>query len=478
MGNATALFYLVFLAWILLLHLPLWLRLSPCEASVSRGNLTAEAIETLQSYLRIDTAQPQPQYRKAVRFIKQACKRAGLEGFHQFSFQRGRLGAVCSVQGREPHLGAVVLNSHIDVVPAESSAWRLAPPFSAAIVDGTVVARGSQDMKTQGVQYLEALRRLRAQAGDKWPMRRTVHVLFVPDEEVGGRTGMASLVNSSLWRDTLRPAVLIDECLPETRLGVYKVCYGERQPWWMTIRTSHHTAHGGTLPADTAIQRLFALLDNVLAYREQQRLAVESQRKALGEVLGVNVVHWASSGNGNATNVIPSDAEIRLDMRVPPHMSEPEVLALLEEWTRGSCNWHSHNGELLCANATYRIQFIDRVIAPYREVVDEAESMLYRAIAIAGRARNISLEPFVFPMSTDSRYVRQAGVPAYGIMALDGVLQGAQLHQPDESVPLTAFERGISFYMELVRQLAEEAHWEATADVANVTARRHTSDEL
>ncbi|KAF6000375.1 adenylate cyclase [Cyanidiococcus yangmingshanensis] len=449
----------------------------PRRVLASPRNATSVALETLQAYLRIDTAQPHPHYRRAVRFLQQVCKQVGLDTSQQFAFQRGRLGVVCSLRGREPHLGAVVLSSHLDVVPAESSSWRLAPPFSAAIVNGCVVARGAQDMKTQGVQYLEALRRLRTSAPNMWPFRRTVHVLFVPDEEVGGHTGMGLLVNSSLWRDTLRPAVLIDECLPEPRAGIYKVCCGERQPWWMTIRTKHRTAHGGTLPADTAIQRLYALLTRILEYRERERLAVEHGKKALGQVLGVNVVHWASGGNGNATNVIPSEAELRLDMRVPPHLTETQVLTTLENWMQGTCVWLSKD-QLSCANATFQVQFIDRVIAPFQESVDETASALYRAIATAARAEHVRLEPYLFPMSTDSRYVRQAAVPAYGIMALDGVAQGPQLHQPDECVPLHAFERGIQFYMTLVRHLADESDWKSPFDEPKTTPIKASQEEL
>lgn len=41
-----------------------------------------------------------------------------------------------------------------------------------------------QDMKCVGIQYLEALRELMAE-GVKF--QRTIHLSFVPDEEIGGR---------------------------------------------------------------------------------------------------------------------------------------------------------------------------------------------------------------------------------------------------------------------------------------------------
>lgn len=42
---------------------------------------------------------------------------------------------------------------------------------------GNIYARGAQDMKCVGIQYLEAIRRLKK---DNVTVRRTIHILFVP----------------------------------------------------------------------------------------------------------------------------------------------------------------------------------------------------------------------------------------------------------------------------------------------------------
>lgn len=52
------------------------------------------------------------------------------------------------------------------------------PPFSGHIdKDGKIFARGSQDMKCVGIQYLEAIRKLKT-AGVQ--LKRTLHICFVP----------------------------------------------------------------------------------------------------------------------------------------------------------------------------------------------------------------------------------------------------------------------------------------------------------
>ena len=51
-------------------------------------------------------------------------------------------------------------------------------PFSAdKDKDGNIYARGAQDMKCVGIQYLEAVRQLMSKGVQ---LRRTVHISFVP----------------------------------------------------------------------------------------------------------------------------------------------------------------------------------------------------------------------------------------------------------------------------------------------------------
>lgn len=51
-------------------------------------------------------------------------------------------------------------------------------PFDAEIDSkGNIYARGSQDMKCVGIQYLEAVRRLKKQGVR---LLRTVYIMFVP----------------------------------------------------------------------------------------------------------------------------------------------------------------------------------------------------------------------------------------------------------------------------------------------------------
>lgn len=59
---------------------------------------------------------------------------------------------------------SILLNSHMDVVYAANSKDWLCPPFSGHYDESTdrIYGRGSQDMKSQAIQYLAALQNLLA----------------------------------------------------------------------------------------------------------------------------------------------------------------------------------------------------------------------------------------------------------------------------------------------------------------------------
>jgi aminoacylase len=186
--------------------------LAACAAAAAAAPKGDAAVERFRSYLRIRTAQPTPDYVAAAAFLKaQAidigrvpCRRdlalfppcalaRELTSVHVrcarlqvelIEYAPGKPHVLMVWPGSDPSLPSIMLNSHTDVVPAEASFWRRAlgercgrwfgadagatprrshEPFDGEIDEqGRIFARGSQDMKCVGLQYLEAIRRLKA----------------------------------------------------------------------------------------------------------------------------------------------------------------------------------------------------------------------------------------------------------------------------------------------------------------------------
>lgn len=81
-------------------------------------------------------------------------------------------------------------------------------------------------MKCVGVQYLEAIRRLKEEGKQ---CRRTVHLVFGPDEQIGGDLGMKLFVETEEFRK-LNIGFGLDEGLASED-DIYRVYYAERRPW-------------------------------------------------------------------------------------------------------------------------------------------------------------------------------------------------------------------------------------------------------
>ncbi|OWM80516.1 hypothetical protein CDL15_Pgr019796 [Punica granatum] len=114
-------------------------------------------ISRFQDYLRINTAQPNPNYREAADFILAQASSLSLEA-QTVEFVEGKAVIILKWPGTDPSLPSIMIYSYTDVVPVEHSKWAH-PPFGAHLDgDGLIFARASQDMKSVGMQHLEAVR--------------------------------------------------------------------------------------------------------------------------------------------------------------------------------------------------------------------------------------------------------------------------------------------------------------------------------
>ena len=88
-------------------------------------------------------------------------------------------------------MGALLVHSHTDVVPAEAAEWSV-HPFSGELAGGYLWGRGAIDMKNMVAMVLSVIRDW-ARRG-KRPERDLV-LAFVADEEAGGVEGSRFLVS-------------------------------------------------------------------------------------------------------------------------------------------------------------------------------------------------------------------------------------------------------------------------------------------
>lgn len=156
-------------------------------------NFADPSVTLFREYLRIKSVHPQPDYAGCVVFLKKLGEEYGLKYdtfevntrhdiliFH-FQIVPGKPFVLLTWEGTNPALPTVVLNSHMDVVPVYMDKWKYDPFEAHKDEEGNIFARGTQDMKCVGIQYLQAVHRLK-KAG--YTPLRTIHLLYVPGKEI------------------------------------------------------------------------------------------------------------------------------------------------------------------------------------------------------------------------------------------------------------------------------------------------------
>uniref|UniRef100_A0A8C7Y2Z2 Aminoacylase 1 n=1 Tax=Oryzias sinensis TaxID=183150 RepID=A0A8C7Y2Z2_9TELE len=207
------------------------------------------SVTLFREYLRLKTVHPEPDYDAAVRFLSRIAVELELP-LKKIEVCPGRVVSIMTWEGTEPQLKSVLLNSHTDVVPVYQEHWKYDAFKAFKDAKGDIYARGSQDMKCVTIQYIQAVRKLKAQG---WKPARTVHLMFVPDEEVGGHKGMETFVTQPEFQK-LNIGFALDEGLANPG-EAFTVFYGERNPW-CECRTQTIPGHGSRFVENTAAEKL------------------------------------------------------------------------------------------------------------------------------------------------------------------------------------------------------------------------------
>ncbi len=181
----------------------------------------------------------------------------------------------------------VILNAHLDVVPAPPGQFR---PRR----DGTrLYARGAQDMKLSALALAQAFRELAGR------LPYPIALQLVTDEEVGGRDGTLHQLDRGVRGDF----VIIGE---HSGLDIVTESKGIITA---TLRAAGHGAHSAyQWLGDNALVKLHRSVGNVLA---RYPVATEEAWRTT-----VNLARIQTTNT--ARNQIPEQAEAWLDIRFPP----------------------------------------------------------------------------------------------------------------------------------------------------------------
>ncbi|XP_066248194.1 aminoacylase-1-like isoform X1 [Euwallacea similis] len=391
--------------------------------------LDDQAIKNFQEYLRIPSVHPNINYEPCIKFLRAQAKSLGLPIMVTWVVE-GKPIAIITWTGSEPTLPSILLNSHMDVVPVFEDKWTY-KPFSAHIDEkGDIFARGTQDMKSVGIQYLEAIRRLKL---DGVTLKRTLHVSFVPEEEVGGVDGMKPFVLTPEFKK-LNVGFALDEGMA-TETDTFAVFYGERNIWHMIIHCPGTPGHGSLLLKNTAGEKVAYILNKLFEFRKQEvaKLASDSSL-TLGDVTTVNLTQVKG---GVQSNVVPPELVIVIDCRLAVTRDNEALETLVNQWCKeaGEDVWIEWEQKEPQVGAT-KLDASNPYWVAFKQTMDDL---------------NLGLDPIICPGGTDARYVRQQGIPAIGFSPMN--LSKQTLHAHNEYLNSDIFLKGILIYYKILIKL-------------------------
>lgn len=246
----------------------------------------------------------------AVTFLKRQARSLNLPvSIHYQDIENPIL--VMTWQGSQPELPTIVLNSHMDVVPVFEKYWTH-PPFAAEIDEnGDIYARGAQDMKSVGMWYLAAIRALKRSGIDQ--LKRTIHILYVCDEENHGARGMAKFSESAEFRALNAGFVLDEGGTPIDRYGTLPAYYSERTLWRIEYTFRGQSGHGSKLFSNTPGEKFNYVLNQMSKYRANEKRKLDELKYPEGNVTSINLTIVKG---GVANNVIPAEFKATFDMRL------------------------------------------------------------------------------------------------------------------------------------------------------------------
>ncbi|RKS78983.1 acetylornithine deacetylase/succinyl-diaminopimelate desuccinylase-like protein [Actinomadura pelletieri DSM 43383] len=408
--------------------------------------------EICSDLIRFDTTNPGGTERKAAEYVASLLTDMGLQP-QIIEAEPGRTNVVTRVSGTDPDAPALLVQGHLDTVPADASAWSR-HPHSGDIADGHVWGRGAVDMKNAVAMTLAAVGG--ALAAGRRP-RRDLVLAFLADEETGGKLGAGHLVTEhpDLFEGC---AAAIGEVggfnLPIEGGPLFVVSVADKGLRWYEVLERGVAGHGSMIPRDNPIPRLaettlrlvspdrpYTVIEpmRVLASRVAGRPVTDpdevadvlaNQTGPFGRMFAAGVqttVNVTRVGAGYKENVIPGEAWARFDCRfVPGHEDEVD-----EHMTSGF------------GDGT-EVSLLRR--SP--SVLSDHESEWFGLLTEALRQESpgCAVAPFVFSGGTDNKWFRTLGMETYGFTPMllpPDYDYPAMFHGVDERVPVDALTFGV-----------------------------------
>ena len=367
----------------------------------------------------------------------------------------------------------LLLLAHLDVVDAKREDWSF-DPFVFREQDGWFYGRGTSDDKAMASQFVANFIRLKE---ERVTPDRDLILALTADEEGGSFNGVDWLLKNR--RELIDAEFAINEGGGgNMRKGKYltnEVQASEKVYQDFKLEVTNAGGHSSMPVRDNAISHLaeglarlaalefpVQLTDITRAYFERSAMvetdpAIAADMRALARAtpdaaaaarLSAKLPYWNSMmrttcvatrlAGGHANNALPQLATANVNCRILPGVTPESVRTRLVE---------------VLANPRISVSFVG-------EAHPSAPAALRPDVMAAVEALTKEMFPgvIVVPVmstgATDSLYLRNAGIPTFGIDGTFGDIDDVRAHGRDERVGVKQYFEGLEFQYRLIKALA------------------------
>ena len=463
--RATLVFAVALLAW------PVMGRTQESDLTPEDSLLSAQIFEEL---IEIPSVSGTPETVQAARAMAERLRAAGFPDADLHVLET--LPDVGILVARYPGTGEsppILLLAHLDVVPALPEDWSM-PPFELTLQDGWWYARGTNDNKAGAAMLIANFIRYRQEG---FVPDRDLIVVLTGDEETN--SDAIKWIVSEEGRELIGdPAFALNTdsgggALTDGVETLFGVQASEKVYLSFHLEVTDAGGHSSQPRPANAINKLAEGLVRLAAHawpvqiNEVTRAFFERSAAIEGGQLGDDMRAIAAN---------PADSAAAARLSVSPHLNAllrtTCVATMLEAG-------HAENALPQMARATVNCRILpgespDEVQATLVSVLADPEILVSRireptasppsplTDEVLGTIERLTEEAWpgvpVVPMmstgATDGLYVRNAGIPVYGVSAIFEDSEDNRAHGRDERVAVDRFYEALDFWYRMVKELA------------------------
>jgi acetylornithine deacetylase/succinyl-diaminopimelate desuccinylase-like protein len=368
----------------------------------------------------------------------------------------------------------LLLLAHIDVVEAKREDWKT-DPFKLKEDDGYFTARGSSDDKAMAASFVSILAQLKREG---FAPHRDIILALTSDEELGDvpTNGAYWLVNNQ------RQAIDADFGINEGGGGqlsngkpiLNRMQVAEKMYTTYKLEATDVGGHSSLPTAGNPVYALSAALSRIGAYRfpvklsevtrtyfdrsaqfesgqraeDMRAVAAGNASDAVYDRLATTPLYNAllrttcvvtQVNAGHAENALPQSAKATVNCRILPNDDPAEVDATLKKLIG--------DGHVKVATSNPPLRSPASPLRPdVTGVVEKLTEAMWPGVPVI---------PAMSTGATDSRFMRNAGIPMYGVSGIFSEPSDSRAHGLDERVAIPRLYDGREFMYRMVKTLAE-----------------------